>query len=250
MGHNKVTATALEEFLVNFYNSDSLSIRGAMWKFAALVLFAGYAASAGAQTSQPEADRRFQTLFSDWPAGGTVAERRGPAVVVSKAGDALGRPIDFSRVAARTIGQRALPGGAAMGGIGAVPSLPPLASASLTSGFGLRRHPVLGGLRLHSGIDLAAPSGTAVIATSDGIVSLAKWLGGYGLLVALDHGRGLQTRYGHLSRMNVAGGQFVRKGDVIGFVGSTGRSTGPHLHYEVRMGGQAMNPAAFMGVGR
>lgn len=218
-----------------------------MWKFAALLLCAGCAVPANAQTARLAIDRDFRELFSTWSAGGgSDMAAPAPAVVVSKAGDALGRPIDFSRVVSRGERQTRIPGGAAIGGSGVGPSMRPLASAVLTSGFGLRRHPLLGGIRLHSGLDLAAPAGTAVVATSDGVVSVADWSGGYGLLVAVDHGGGVQTRYGHLSRMNVAGGQPVRKGDVIGFVGSTGRSTGPHLHYEVRLGGQAMNPAMFM----
>lgn len=110
----------------------------------------------------------------------------------------------------------------------------------------MRQHPVLGTLRAHSGVDLAASYGTPIVATSDGVVGTADWAGGYGLLVALDHGGGLQTRYGHMSRLNVAAGQKVRKGEVIGFVGSTGRSTGAHLHYEIRINGQAINPAAHL----
>jgi murein DD-endopeptidase MepM/ murein hydrolase activator NlpD len=152
-------------------------------------------------------------------------------ITVSRASDALGAPVYAPRRPLR-----------ALQAAGAPPSGAPLGAFALTSGFGTRRHPLLGGLRLHAGVDLAAPTGTPIFATSDGMVSAAQWQGGYGLLVALDHGRGVQTRYGHLSRLNVAAGQRVRKGDVIGFVGSTGRSTGPHLHYEIRNNGQALNP--------
>jgi murein DD-endopeptidase MepM/ murein hydrolase activator NlpD len=112
----------------------------------------------------------------------------------------------------------------------------------LTSRFGLRWHPLLGGYRQHSGVDLAAPSGAPVRATSSGRISAAGWQGGYGLLVAVDHGKSTQSRYGHLSRIAVAPGQEVKAGDVIGFVGTTGLSTGPHLHYEVRVAGIAVNP--------
>jgi murein DD-endopeptidase MepM/ murein hydrolase activator NlpD len=115
-------------------------------------------------------------------------------------------------------------------------------SARLTSGFGMRAHPIRGGLRAHSGVDLAAPYGSPIVATADGVIGTAGWSGGYGLLVAISHGGGVQTRYGHLSRLNVAAGQEVRRGDVIGFVGSTGESTGPHVHYEVRVNGVATNP--------
>ena len=123
----------------------------------------------------------------------------------------------------------------------AFPSGAPL-KAMLTSGFGMRVDPILGTMRLHSGVDLAAPSGSPIIATSDGMVSKAGWNGGYGLFVSLEHGSGLQTRYGHMSRLNVVAGQRVHMGDVIGFVGSTGRSTGPHLHFETRLNGQAVRP--------
>ena len=115
-------------------------------------------------------------------------------------------------------------------------------TARLTSGFGMRPHPIRGGMRAHSGVDLAAPYGSPIVATGDGVIGTAGWSGGYGLLVAISHGDGVQTRYGHMSRLNVAAGQEVRRGDVIGFVGSTGQSTGPHVHYEVRVDGVATNP--------
>jgi murein DD-endopeptidase MepM/ murein hydrolase activator NlpD len=118
----------------------------------------------------------------------------------------------------------------------------PVLSGAITSGFGVRRHPLLGIALPHAGVDLAARAGSPVVATADGTVSTAAWAGGYGLLVAVEHGRGRQTRYAHLSRLNVAAGQRVRQGDVIGFVGSTGRSTGPHLHYETRVNGRPINP--------
>lgn len=124
----------------------------------------------------------------------------------------------------------------------AMPERLPIAGAKLTSGLGLRRHPIVGGLRPHNGVDLAAPIGTPVVATSDGVVSRAGWYGNYGLLVSLEHTGGTQTRYGHLSRLNVSAGQNVQSGDVIGYLGSTGRSTGPHLHYELRVGGRPIDP--------
>lgn len=128
-----------------------------------------------------------------------------------------------------------------------IPSLIPVASTrSMSSGFGMRVHPVLGGLRSHKGIDLPAATGTPIYATADGVVGKADWFGGYGLFVELEHGANLETRYGHMSRIAVAEGQRVRKGEVIGYVGSTGRSTGPHLHYEVRIAGEAVNPTLYM----
>jgi len=127
-----------------------------------------------------------------------------------------------------------------------IPSRMPLDGAALTSGFGMRTHPVLGGRRAHKGIDLAAPTGTPIYASADGVVTRADWFSGYGLFISLDHGASLETRYGHMSRLNVAEGQEVKKGDLIGYVGSTGRSTGPHLHYEVRIAGMAVNPVPYM----
>ncbi|MBN8484659.1 MAG: M23 family metallopeptidase [Sphingomonadales bacterium] len=131
-----------------------------------------------------------------------------------------------------------------------IPSRNPLNNAALTSNFGMRTHPVLGGRRAHKGIDLAAPTGTPVYASADGVISKAEWFSSYGLYIAIEHGGEIQTRYGHLSRLNVAAGQPVKKGDLIGYVGSTGRSTGPHLHYEVRIAGTAVNPVPYMnGIG-
>lgn len=127
-----------------------------------------------------------------------------------------------------------------------IPSRIPVEGVSLTSGFGMRVHPILGGRREHKGIDLAAPAGTPVYAPSDGTVSKAEWFSSYGLFISLEHGGDIQTRYGHLSRLNVFAGQQVKKGDLIGFVGTTGRSTGPHLHYEVRIAGAAVNPVPYM----
>lgn len=127
-----------------------------------------------------------------------------------------------------------------------IPSRMPLEGARMTSDYGMRTHPVLGGRRSHKGIDLAAPTGTPVYATADGIVSRANRFSSYGLFVSIEHGAKLQTRFAHLSRLAVADGQRVKKGDVIGYVGSTGRSTGPHLHYEVRIAGQAVNPIPYM----
>ncbi|KUR73667.1 hypothetical protein AQZ52_01480 [Novosphingobium fuchskuhlense] len=128
-----------------------------------------------------------------------------------------------------------------------IPSLVPVTSnRAMSSGFGMRVHPVLGGLRAHKGIDLPATTGTPIHASADGVVGKADWFGGYGLFVELEHGGSMETRYGHMSRIAVAEGQHVRKGDVIGYVGSTGRSTGSHLHYEVRIGGEAVNPIPYM----
>lgn len=127
-----------------------------------------------------------------------------------------------------------------------IPSRMPLQDAKATSDFGMRTHPVLGGRRAHKGIDLAAPTGTPVYATADGLVQMAQWYSSYGNYIQIGHGSDLETRYAHLSRIAVSEGSMVRKGDLIGYVGSTGRSTGPHLHYEVRVGGVAVDPVPYM----
>lgn len=128
-----------------------------------------------------------------------------------------------------------------------IPSGEPTPVFSITSGFGVRSDPFQGRAALHPGIDLAGPVGSPIYATADGIVSRSEWnSGGYGNLVEINHGGGLQTRYGHLSKRIAQPGQRIRRGDLIGLMGSTGRSTGSHLHYEVRIDGRAVNPVAFM----
>jgi len=127
-----------------------------------------------------------------------------------------------------------------------VPSSMPLQGFVMTSDYGTRTHPILGGRRNHKGIDLAAPTGTPVYASADGLVSRAEPYSTYGNYIQIEHGGELQTRYAHLSGYAVMAGQSVRKGDLIGYVGSTGRSTGPHLHYEVRVAGEAVDPRPYM----
>ncbi|HVM22165.1 MAG TPA: peptidoglycan DD-metalloendopeptidase family protein [Sphingomicrobium sp.] len=133
-------------------------------------------------------------------------------------------------------------------GVIAIPSEKPVKhNVEFTSGFGIRSDPFRGSAAMHPGIDLAGPHGTPIYATAEGTVLRAGWnSGGYGNLVELDHGRGITTRYGHLSAVLVASGAKVSRGDLIGRMGSTGRSTGNHLHYEVRIDGRAVNPIPFM----
>jgi len=129
----------------------------------------------------------------------------------------------------------------------AVPSEKPVKSAEFTSGYGVRSDPFRGRAAMHAGIDLAGVIGTAIYATADGVVSDAGYnSGGYGNLIKIDHGKGIETRYGHLSAILVKAGQRVTRGQQIGRMGSTGRSTGSHLHYEVRIDGRAVNPIPFM----
>ena len=111
--------------------------------------------------------------------------------------------------------------------------------------FGYRKDPFSGERDFHPGIDISAPRGNKVTATADGLVSFAGRKVGYGKLVKIEHKFGISTRYGHLGSVSVKSGQQIRKGDIIGYVGSTGRATGPHLHYEVRLNRQPLNPLRF-----
>ncbi|NLG84954.1 MAG: peptidoglycan DD-metalloendopeptidase family protein [Firmicutes bacterium] len=119
-------------------------------------------------------------------------------------------------------------------------------SGRVTSGFGWRRHPVLKTNKFHTGIDIAVPTGTPVYAADTGVVLIAGWRGGYGYLVAIDHGRGLSTFYAHNSTLLVKEGDVVVKGQRIALSGNTGLSTGPHLHFEVRVNGDPVNPMPYL----
>lgn len=118
----------------------------------------------------------------------------------------------------------------------------PVVGGRITSNFGARRHPILGYTRMHAGIDFGAAYGSPIYAVGDGRVIFSGWHGGHGNYVKLDHGGGYATGYGHMSRIAVPTGSMVRAGQVIGYVGSTGLSTGPHLHYELYRNGAAVNP--------
>ncbi|KTR84759.1 membrane protein [Novosphingobium barchaimii] len=173
-------------------------------------------------------DEQFKKLFSSWQ----NFEETGHAALAASTGRS---PLSAAARAA-----------AGIAGPVSIPSRTPLNGLTMTSNFGMRVHPVLGGMRAHKGVDLSAPVGTPIYATADGVVGKASWFGGYGLYVQLEHGNDLETRYGHMSRLAVAEGQHIHKGDVLGYVGTTGRSTGPHLHYEVRVNGVAVNPIPYM----
>jgi murein DD-endopeptidase MepM/ murein hydrolase activator NlpD len=118
-----------------------------------------------------------------------------------------------------------------------------------TSPFGVRVDPFVHEAAMHTGMDIRGEPGEPVHATAVGRVSIAGWDGGYGNMVEIDHGNGLATRYGHLSRIDVHVGDEVRIGQIIGLIGSTGRSTGPHLHYETRVDGEPVNPQKFLDAG-
>lgn len=120
----------------------------------------------------------------------------------------------------------------------------------VTDGFGTRTDPFGGEHEVHTGLDISATFGTAIEATADGIVIFAGPYGGYGNVVVIDHGYGVTTRYGHMSRIDATAGQRVHRGMKIGAVGSTGRSTGPHCHYEVRLHDRPVNPLNYLSVGR
>jgi murein DD-endopeptidase MepM/ murein hydrolase activator NlpD len=129
-----------------------------------------------------------------------------------------------------------------------IPAIQPIALDKLTrfgSPFGRRLHPILHIWKMHTGIDLTAPTGTEIHAAGDGIVFKAGYSGGYGNCIRLNHGFGYVTVYGHLSKILVRPGQKIKRGDVIGLVGSTGLSTSPHLHYEVRVNGEFVDPINF-----
>ena len=182
------------------------------------------AAQEARQSALNNGDDDFRELFSNWRSLDRSAGYVAPSANPGFAGGLA--PLAANRVS--------------------IPARMPVEGVRLTSDFGMRFHPVLGGRRAHKGVDLAGPIGTPILATADGVVSKAEWFSSYGLYISLEHGAEIQTRYGHMSRLNVYAGQRVRKGDVIGYIGSTGRSTGPHLHYEVRIAGLAVNPVPYM----
>ena len=162
------------------------------------------------------------------------AEFQGQIAALQRQSDSLAAMLH-----GRQAGQALVPSGH---GVLAVP----IPGAPITSGFGPRVHPIYGDVRMHSGIDFGASTGTPIHAAADGVVVSAGPLGGYGNATVIDHGNGLATLYGHQSSIAVAPGQRVSRGQVIGYVGCTGLCTGPHLHFEVRVRGTPVDPMQYL----
>ena len=129
-----------------------------------------------------------------------------------------------------------------------IPSIQPISNKDLkriASGFGMRMHPIHKIMKMHAGLDFTAPIGTEIYATGDGVVELAKWNGGYGRCVVINHGFGYKTKYAHCKKLNCRKGQKIKRGEVIAFLGNTGQSSGPHLHYEVIKKNNKVNPVNY-----
>lgn len=127
-----------------------------------------------------------------------------------------------------------------------IPAFSPISDLRFSSHFGTRNDPFTGRRKRHSGVDIPSPKGTPIYATADGIVSYSGIRGGYGKMVEINHGAEITTRYAHMSEIVSKKYARVKRGDIIGLVGSTGRSTGPHLHYEIRIDGVSINPSHFL----
>jgi murein DD-endopeptidase MepM/ murein hydrolase activator NlpD len=203
-------------------------------------------------TVDPEASRamdRLPSVITHRAMGGSpsVADVAGPLTTIASSADpAFGLLRDVLHLVERQLDS-------ARAGVerkealaAATPSIWPV-TGWLSSTFGSRKDPFHGGPDFHSGLDISADSGHAVRATADGTVTTARYTGNFGNLVVIDHGFGIGTRYGHLSRFAVQEGQRIRKGDTIGYIGSTGRSTSPHLHYELLLNGRQVNPLRLLG---
>jgi murein DD-endopeptidase MepM/ murein hydrolase activator NlpD len=162
------------------------------------------------------------------------AEFQGQIAALQRQSDSLA-----AQLHGRQAGQALVPSGH---GVLAVP----IPGAPITSGFGPRVHPIYGDVRMHNGIDFGASTGTPIHAAADGVVVSAGPFGGYGNATVIDHGNGLATLYAHQSSIIVSSGQRVSRGQVIGYVGSTGFSTGPHLHFEVRVRGTPVDPMQYL----
>jgi murein DD-endopeptidase MepM/ murein hydrolase activator NlpD len=213
-----------------------LALTSATVVLASLGLFTG-SASAEAPATQPVAAANIATHHVPHNAtGGPLISAVGSEARGDIAADAQFRSLFMS--------WKKLDGGTT--GAIAIPSVQPVSNLKFTSNFGIRSDPFRGTAAMHAGVDIPGPIGTPIYATADGIVSHAGRQGGYGNLVEINHGKGIATRYGHLSRIIVADNARVKRGQLIAMMGSTGRSTGSHLHYEVRIDGHAVNPVPFL----
>lgn len=170
----------------------------------------------------------------------------GEGVSFGRALDLQGTPLRLASLRPKNVGVGLFIPGLYTGPF-ELPTGMPVRADSVSSGFGTRWHPLFGGYRFHAGIDLVAPAGAHILATSPGVVAEAGWCGGYGYCVTIDHGRGYHTLYGHLSQLDVRTGDRVSAGQLLGLVGSTGHSTGPHLHYEVRLNSRPVDPRRYLG---
>jgi murein DD-endopeptidase MepM/ murein hydrolase activator NlpD len=196
-------------------------------------------AQPGNEQDSPVAASRLVTTSAGTQVAGAPSPPNAPVITIGRDQDIVGTPVSISALMRPPTSLDKAKGGITLRG--GIPRGFPLRSGVLTSSFGRRSHPILGTMRGHSGVDLAAPTGSPVYATGPGMVVSAGWNGGYGLYVEIEHG-GTQSRYGHLSALAVSAGQMVPTGMVIGYVGATGQATGPHLHYEIRIGGAAVDP--------
>lgn len=198
------------------------------------------------------------TRFADQRAArATAAIRRlglDPAAMLKSAREAQGGPLEilatskdgsldprFERLGLSLARMDALERG-----LEGIPQFMPADRGSISSGYGYRRDPFTGGGAMHNGLDFRGPRGAPIYAAADGVVSFVGYKGGYGKTVEISHGNGLMTRYAHMSRYNTQLGRRVEAGSLIGGIGSTGRSTGPHLHFEVRINNRAVNPRPFL----
>lgn len=197
------------------------------------------------------------TRFADYRARKAATELRqlglDPKAMTQQNAEAVGGPLRVLKTSANgdldprfeRLGQSLARMAALERALDGIPKVVP-ALSEMSSNFGYRRDPFTGGGAMHNGIDFRGARGSAIFAAGDGVVSFVGWKGGYGKTVEITHGNGMVTRYAHMSRFDVTEGQRVEAGATIGGIGSTGRSTGPHLHFEVRIDDRAVNPRKFL----
>jgi murein DD-endopeptidase MepM/ murein hydrolase activator NlpD len=187
--------------------------------------------------------RPMPAAFDDAPGCETTGPMAGP---VNSSAVALDEMLRHSRVLCRSFGEIVERMEEQSQEWACLPSTRPVTGCRISSGFGLRRDPFTGRLAWHEGIDLAVPYGTPVVTCAEGRVIRAGWSSGYGRLVEVDHGNGLCTLYGHNSRLCVREGDWVRRGEILAYSGASGRASAPHLHYEVRLNGKAVDPEPYI----